>query len=310
MSINPGSITPRQALQATSENTTEPEAHMAAQALASAYAWCAAAIKQSRLSRTEALVLLAKYVKPLTESETFFKEIAGLLEVANASPKPRELVSVNETKINNLSQCLSTITQEVKDLEHQNRQIQVLQDEIQQITQRKAELEHVVRLWENNGLDELRAQVKSLEDHTRLVSGPVSDLEKAIGSNLQKLVQLSEARFQNLQADLKSQLEKVNLVEHQMVEINRMLYELDSQILEAEERHKVAEDEFRRRSDVLRLYEAADRAVAEAVPGGRSAADMLNQVEVMLRQADETLIKAIEANKAAQEMPRLFFTRS
>ncbi|MBC8236293.1 hypothetical protein H8E77_42640 [bacterium] len=145
----------------------------------------------------------------------------------------------------------------------------------------------------------LENQINQLDEEERSIADVIRQPLK-----LQREIAETETRLNELRIQRDEQypdLFKLRDIENQIEIIEKDLNKLQ------DEGFDEYLSELQERRDILQNYLDANRAVTGAVPGTKNVAQILDEAEQLLQQADQRIKLALEANAAAKKLSPLHF---
>lgn len=294
---------PQKELYAILASQDQPGILAAPKALGICFGWCKQEmdLENGREAHIEDLLALVELAEALETGAAFSSSLVEYLEFAGAGETLTDGIAAYSEQIEAASQYLETLQ---TDLNMARKQAQVISDQQREklaLEQEHADLQRLIQLADEGGIEALKSQVRALKTRLELVTEG-EDIFSWEAETLQvagDLDRLSKEQLAQAKAELKELLEgsSTSLVELRGIQV---------MLKEAQARYADSHEALVRHREALALYETADRIVSRAVPGGESVVSILDQVEVQLSAADKALQQAIQANQNLNELRRIY----
>ncbi len=289
-------------------DTTSEEWQLAVQVLQQTFHWCSIVTNSTSMNdRVTALDFMVRVKSALNDGCAWLDTLDVLIEQAMPGPtlqtaleERRAALAAGAHGLNELSahvaelqQAEAALRQQVVDREH-------LEAQHAHLEARLAELQRLAHLAQ--AVEALRTQVETVERERSAAEQAVEDLEGRLAQSTQQLLTLTAPQLAHVQEQVRTLLEQAD---QQHTELQQTLADWQA----AAARYQELEAELTAHREVLRLYHAADQAVADALgdmPDVHSAQELLQRVRRFLEQADEILARVLEARARAEEVQKLY----
>lgn len=274
---------------------------IAAQVLRQAFAWCATAATPTQLNdRIDALDCLFELEPALMAGSAYLATLPDLIEQAMPGETLARTLEQQRTTLEKAAHELAQVRTALDLHQRHEAQIQAQIAERGSLEARLAELERQSRLAEE--VEILRQHVTTVEQHRSTAEHDVEHLEGRLHQDAQALIGLLDQHLAHLREHTRASLHQASVLE---TDLQQVVTEWQA----ARDRYQGLETVLADHRDVLRLYQEADHAVAQALggtlPDVQTAQDLLNRVQQFLEQADQILAHALEARDRANHVSRL-----
>lgn len=283
------------------ENISEPAA--AARLAALAFGWWAQAAEQQGNDRVELLDSMHDISNALAQIQsTLQTSLPQVVARARPGNTLQQKLEDGQKTLVQTQVALQRIQAELEPLLSDEKSMRAQAAEISALQTQLNELRHLQSLAGHAA--ELREQLDELERHLPPESMEAGQLEKTLSQTGEKLILLQETALANLRERIRQTLEKAASLE---AEIRQAVLDLRS----ARDRYRLADEALTPdHRETLRLYQAADQAVARALPGAHRLEEVVQDVERKLGEADLALKNALEANEKEKTLQPLPYTNS
>ena len=291
------------------DNQSNDETMAALDALKLAFEWCLESMTPETLtsgSRAQALKSVLKLNDTLQAGEQLIDTIFApdVVSRAKLGQTVQDALHAKQHDIVSLRKELNAVKKDVETLTEKEEQAQKMADEHTTLQHRCRELEtNIERLshFSEEDVAQLRRQVEILEQHLPPQGKDVEQYEKQLEQTGEEFLLLTDTILSHLSKQAKNTLRRVKTREEK-------LRATAQKIQKAMERYQEIDEQLTERKNILKLYLSADREVVRVLPNARQLEDVLDEVERLLKGADQALKEAMAANEKARKLSELGYT--
>ncbi len=299
---------PRTALADLLTDTTSEEWQLAVQVLQKTLIWCTTVTNSTIMDdRVTALDFMVRVKAALNDGRAWLDALDGLIKQAMPGPtlkteleERRAALATGMCQLDELGAYVAELGQAEAALRQQVADRAQLEAQRVQLEARLAELQRLAQLAQS--VEALRTQVETVERQRSAAEHAAEELEGRLAQGTQQLITLTASQLTHVQEQVRTMLEHAD---RQQAELKQTLANWQA----AAARYQELEAEITAHREVLRLYHAADQAVADALgdlPDVHSAQELLQRVRRFLEQADEILARVLEARARAEEVQKFY----
>ncbi len=299
---------PRTALADLLADTTSEEWQLAVQVLQKTFIWCTTVTHSTSMDdRVTALDFMVRVKSALNDGCAWLDTLDDLIEQAMPGPtlktalaERRAALATGTRQLDELGAYVAELEQAEAALRQQVADRAQLEAQRVQLEARLAELQRLAQLAPS--VEALRTQVETVERQRSAAEHAAEELEGRLAQGTQQLITLTASQLTHVQEQVRTLLEQAD---RQQAELKQTLANWQA----AAARYQELEAEITAHREVLRLYHAADQAVADALgdlPDVHSAQELLQRVRRFLEQADEILARVLEARARAEEVQKFY----
>lgn len=277
-------------------DSTQPDWLTAIRLMEAAFNWLVSLLPADQMDRIQAMKALLGLTKSLENLNAGLSVLLPRLTgKAEPGPSLQDSARENHNRLKQLVQEMKQMQEQLKPLVEAEENLRIQTAEFEKLRERLDQLKRLQELA--SGVDELKEQVKRMEERLPADAFEAQQLEMKLGAYLEKLFILSEQTTTALDQKYRKM---VHFIQQREVELKKITEELQA----AQERYRTVEDDFQQRRDVLELYLEADRIVAEALgqPPDGGLNQLFDHIERLLKQADLLLKTTMDANEEAKKM--------